>query len=402
MKTGTLRPLKLAIIWSSALVASEWLFFATMPSFMSRLDWTDKLLTLAAASAIFVFLVVIALVLAGIILKVFGTTGARAYRYLSAAVASALLTILLVLLVDNFTYTLFEFGLRSIRSLASAILYILLIIWLYLRIFRWTIVQTSMAADEAPPYRKWEIAIQLLAVITAGVLWAPWSDDKPAAGGNLQSRPNILIVGGDALEAFHMSVYGYQRNTTPFLANKRDEFLVSANSFTNNAVTLGSNIALLTGKYPAGTGVIYPPNILTGRDQFEHLPGLLRSMGYRTADMSVRWTADPGDAGMRCGFEFANFRKLDECVGDAGAMQRLYAGLSVSIVLLEQISDRIVERLTILNPLTGTEYSAGGAIRAGQPDSYWLKDDARVREAIRFMNSFSGNHFYDFLPKFAH
>jgi len=156
---------------------------------------------------------------------------------------------------------------------------------------------------------------------------------------------NIIIIGIDGLEADHMSVYGYQRNTTPFLETRHSEFLISENSFTNHSPSYGSIGSLLTGKYPTTTRLIFPPDVLTGEDQFNHLPGVLHAAGYRSLDMSLRWYADPVDMNIRCGFDFSNFRAVSNCDDSLTATAQLQLQFDLPFLLIEQIRDRVMERL---------------------------------------------------------
>lgn len=92
-------------------------------------------------------------------------------------------------------------------------------------------------------------------------------------------RPNIFLLTADGLNADHMSVYGYDRDTTPFLKSISSELMILENHFTNSSATSGSIISIFTGKYPADTRVLYPPDILDDKDAFQRLPGILRSLG---------------------------------------------------------------------------------------------------------------------------
>lgn len=63
-------------------------------------------------------------------------------------------------------------------------------------------------------------------------------------------RPNVIIVTVDSLRADHMGVYGYQKNTTPFL----DDFMANATVYTNavtpEPLTGPAHASLLTGLHP--------------------------------------------------------------------------------------------------------------------------------------------------------
>jgi arylsulfatase A-like enzyme len=84
-----------------------------------------------------------------------------------------------------------------------------------------------------------------------------------------------------------MSVFSYERDTTPTLRELSGPSLVVENAFTNAGATLGSIASIFTSKLPFETGVIYPPNISQGTDASEHLPGILSKAGYKAVEIGV-------------------------------------------------------------------------------------------------------------------
>jgi arylsulfatase A-like enzyme len=65
--------------------------------------------------------------------------------------------------------------------------------------------------------------------------------------GNL---PNVLLVTLDTVRADHLSIYGYKRDTTPFLAELSANSIVFDNATSASSWTLPSHASLLTGLYP--------------------------------------------------------------------------------------------------------------------------------------------------------
>ena len=101
-------------------------------------------------------------------------------------------------------------------------------------------------------------------------------------GGTSYKLPNIILLSSDGLNAGNMSVYGYERETTPFLEEFARDAMVYENAFSNSAHTGSSIASLLTGKLPTEIRLIFPPEILRGRDAYQHLPLLLRNYGYHS------------------------------------------------------------------------------------------------------------------------
>ena len=103
-----------------------------------------------------------------------------------------------------------------------------------------------------------------------------------------------------------MSLYGYERETTPFLDSIKENLIIGQNHFTNSANTSGSIVSIMTGKYPTTTRLLYPPNVLKGTDSLEHLPGILKSRGYYTAQFAVKHYVDSSVQNLLNSFDESN------------------------------------------------------------------------------------------------
>ena len=154
--------------------------------------------------------------------------------------------------------------------------------------------------------------------------------------------PNIILLSSDGLNAGNMSVYGYERETTPFLEEFARDALVCENAFSNSAHTGSSIASVLTGKLPTEIRLIFPPEILRGRDAYQHLPLLLRNYGYHSIHLSMRHYADVYDLNMRESFDSANFRERVEF--QASQFMSAIVGQE-SAYFLDQLRDRLESRV---------------------------------------------------------
>jgi arylsulfatase A-like enzyme len=303
-------------------LATEWLFFVTKPSLFSYLNWPQRIgvLLLSPLPLMAICLATLGLsVLLVALLERTGSIGKRA-RIIYVLVPGLVLAAAGLLLVDNFTYTMFRFG---VSSLAGPVRIVHSLIFLTLLVLAWRVLfrQLDAAALLGLPERFWKgvvVAFALAALGTGVVktLTEP-GDGRDALSGlaevtddAVEAGKNVLIFSSDGIDAGHMSAYGYQRDTTPFVRSLAPEMLVFENHFTNAAKTTGSIVSMLSGKSPTTTRVIFRPDVLTGVDAYEHLPGVLRRSGYDTGDFSVRQYVDPLDLNMRGGFRYANGRDL--------------------------------------------------------------------------------------------
>jgi arylsulfatase A-like enzyme len=93
-------------------------------------------------------------------------------------------------------------------------------------------------------------------------------------------RPNVLWIVWDTVRADHMSLYGHERKTTPFL----DEWAAGARVFENSLSTAGytlpSHAAMFTGLMPSETCADNARKHLD--DRYTTLAELLQAAGYRT------------------------------------------------------------------------------------------------------------------------
>jgi len=125
-------------------------------------------------------------------------------------------------------------------------------------------------------------------------------------------RPHIILLSTDGIESRSMSLYGSEFDTTPFWSEMAKESVVYNNAFSNAGKTTGSVTSMLSGVHPLANKVMFPPQILTGQHAYLHLPGLLRSWGYRGYQGSIRFYADAEDLNMVAAFDEANGRPLSD------------------------------------------------------------------------------------------
>ena len=121
-----------------------------------------------------------------------------------------------------------------------------------------------------------------------------------------ENKPNIILVTFDALTARNMSVYGYNRPTTPFMsewAKKASVFtrLQAAGTFT--ALTTAS---LMTGKRALTHNIFQLHSFDTLKSNIESMPVLLKKNGYYTmAFTPSRYSSEIVRSIGRNGFDFA-------------------------------------------------------------------------------------------------
>ncbi len=100
---------------------------------------------------------------------------------------------------------------------------------------------------------------------------------RPAPG----SRPNVVLIVVDALRSDHLSAYGYERDTSPYLDSlAATRAALFRNVYSSATMSKPSLTSVLTSTHPSVHGAldewaVVSPRLLT-------LPELLRNAGYQT------------------------------------------------------------------------------------------------------------------------
>ncbi len=320
----------------------EWLFFLTKPSILSYYNNLEKVSTLFLLPLV---LFVCLIPLSAVLLLVDEYLWKRKKYPFITIVSAFIYSSLIFLLVENFTNTVFGFFSGSLYGIGRyfyLVFFLTLLIFIYRRL-------SGISADKKEKINIETIAFSALS-ITIGTIFLfssrieVFNSKEQFEISNSPGLPNILILSSDGINKSNMSVYGYERETTPFIDSLYSKSLVSLNHFANSAHTASSVISLLTGKLPVTTKLIYPPDILNGVDSYQHLPGILKNLGYSNADISVRYYADAGDLNLVDGFDYANGRRvLDSKLG--GFFQLVLSEYPAEYTFLKQSLDRLLSRL---------------------------------------------------------
>jgi glucan phosphoethanolaminetransferase (alkaline phosphatase superfamily) len=305
------KPFLVTFLATYLFIFNEWLFAITKPSFLNSLSFPQQVQIFLSTSALFTslcFLGLLSLVILGLLpsLKRYSNTLIQLGAWLPAVIFS----VMVLLLMDNFTYTIFNFGIVSSDGWNRG-LYSLGFLLIILLGFRLTIKLLKSLSQQT---RIWGFPTNWIFFLLTSVLLLSLSNlasPREIKGSPLSSLttegpenyPHILLITSDGVNANHMSIYGYERDTTPRMNHIVDSALFAENAFTNSNKTTGSVTSIYTGKYPTKTRVVSPPDILKGRDSYEHLPGILRSLGYKTIQIALPFYLDANDINILDGFD---------------------------------------------------------------------------------------------------
>ena len=338
----------LTFILGHLYVLLEWIFTVTRPSYLDMFPLLANLKVLFFGSALasgLGLLGLAALVLAGRLAGL--RRWPRLFFWLGSLVPAGMLAALLLLLVDNFTYTLFSSGIATTRGAWRG-----LYTFLFVALLGWSDWDVLGAATWL--HRRFAVGLRRPGLwIGMGAWLALWlalplaltegqGTVLDAAQATPSRRPHILWITVDGLSASHLSLYGYVRDTSPTLRALADSSLVAENAFPNADKTAGSLVSLFTGKSPLETRVMYMPDILVGAESYQHLPGILRAQGYYAIQYGFPYYVDAYKLNLLEGFDEANGRVLSSNPLRAALQQYLPGELGY---FAYEMGERIVERL---------------------------------------------------------
>jgi arylsulfatase A-like enzyme len=284
----------------------EWLFFATKPSFLSLHPWFERVVVFF--TGVWLFLLATLLLHAAMCGAAWLLGRSARFNLASSTclhvVPAIIIGSLVIMLIDNFTYTVFRWGIVKTNLYTIPVYWVLFLVIFIFMLRRKPVPKRGLSG----------VAITLLAVSLVLTVWSAAASpvDSALRGIKRPARPmpNIILFASDGVNADHLSAYGYPRDTTPNLDKWLDKALVAENAFTNSAMTSGSLTAMMTSKYPATTKLFYPPQTLQGVDAYQHLPGILHHLGYESLQETIPYYADAMDLNWLGSFDYANGRKL--------------------------------------------------------------------------------------------
>jgi hypothetical protein len=302
------RAISRAVLVSFFYVLMEWIFFITKPSFMDVMTLGQKIGVLFIAGLAVSLLIVILTTIIFCLDALFSSFQTTFEDFIYYTPAALLAVGSVLLLFDNFTYTVFQFGVSTVSS-PLRIIYAIGLVVTFILVLR----SLSRGEDEPDERRKKKtelISAGLLVSLSVIFIIINFQPRENSGFENINNEnyqtPNIILLSDDGVNAENMSLYGYDRETTPFLDSLSSTSLLMLNNFTNANQSTGSDTAMLTGKLPFATRVLFPPNILEGTDTLEHLPSILKKLGYHNISLSLPYWLDMGVINFQNGFDAIN------------------------------------------------------------------------------------------------
>jgi arylsulfatase A-like enzyme len=145
--------------------------------------------------------------------------------------------------------------------------------------------------------------MRALLLVLLGALTA-CGGERPARS----ERPDVVLIVVDTLRADKMSVYGYDRPTTPFLESIAEGGTLFEDVTAQGSWTLPSMVSLFTGRYLTAYRDVISPRVPT-------VPEMFAEAGYRTVGVSANILLTPKN-GFARGFEHYDAAPAPKVEGD--------------------------------------------------------------------------------------
>lgn len=122
-------------------------------------------------------------------------------------------------------------------------------------------------------------------IVVAAACWLLFTAGCGGDGGEVTTiatpSRGVILISLDTVSAEHLSLYGYERETTPSLSLLAERGIVFDHAYVQLPGTLPSHMSIFTGLYPDQHGV-FPPSGVLG-EFVETLPQAFLTGGFRTA-----------------------------------------------------------------------------------------------------------------------
>lgn len=191
-------------------------------------------------------------------------------------------------------------------------------------------------------------------------------------------RPNIVFVVWDTVRADHLSLYGHERRTTPFLDEWAQGARVYDDCISVGSTTVPSHASMFTGLLPTEHGTSNEKYVLS--DQFETLAEQLKTAGYDT----YMFSANPFVSAWR---QYASLTQGFDTVEHPWSRQYYQRAVRITLGKVKRYdrSNPLAERIRSGKQLIHWNVKASGEL-AQQGVKDWLEKQDPDRPFFIFIN----------------
>jgi arylsulfatase A-like enzyme len=190
----------------------------------------------------------------------------------------------------------------------GAVFYVILLL-AALCLIAWLAAKVAPAPSGIVPWRSLAgVAILATACWGAAAWLRPVAfTAQVAPKSSAPGMPNVILIVLDTVRADHLSVYGYERNTSPNLKHLAAESTVFTRAISSSDVSLPTHASMFTGLYPSQHRAHFLPSQRIGvplESRFVTLAEMLSAKGFWTAGVVANGGYVSVAFGLQQGFEY--------------------------------------------------------------------------------------------------
>jgi len=224
------------------------------------------------------------------------------------------------------------------------------------------------------------VVITTLVVIAVEFLIHPSGRSVTAAQVEQRPKSNIVLISFDAFSAEEMSLYGYQKPTTPNLDAFAKNATVFSNFYSGSTFTTPCIGVMLTGAYPSENGVYGLAGQVPAAHADHSLPEVMRAAGYSTGGfLSNPWAYYLAKS-LKGGFEV-----LPEPIFHHGGVQHVW-NLTRPLHQDSRIGSRIAEYFDLEDQWRSWQGK-------GESPAFRMRPNVTFAEASQVLNQLSDGFF---------
>jgi arylsulfatase A-like enzyme len=193
----------------------------------------------------------------------------------------------------------------------------------------------------------WLFGIGVVLSVPTAAVYTFWQDaakpvpdqfPRSSAVESHKKSPNILLVTFDTLTAKDMSLYGYDRETTPFISAWAGDATVFTRAEAENNHTTPAAASLMTGKRVWTHQVYHPSGSVQLKSTIESLPRVLKDNGYYNLAFVVNPSASTKTLGIFDSFDISPL--MTEFYRDERFLFDIYHG-DIPVFLYNIFGDKV-------------------------------------------------------------
>jgi len=216
----------------------------------------------------------------------------------------------------------FDWAFIILFGKVSLIAIVILAVGISIQVFNSIVKREAAVRSQIQKALPWLAGVTVLLLV--GIQGGGWVNERIRTSRLPEARaeaPNVIVIVVDTLRADHLSSYGYNRDTSPFMDSLAADGVRFENAISPSSWTQPSHASMLTGRYTHETNAETQPL----DDTYPTIGEVMQANGYRTGAFSANTEFFTRRQGFGRGF--LHFEDDYQSVPDAFLNSSLYGFL---------------------------------------------------------------------------